>query len=75
MSPPRLLTNRKYAWGFDEVGAGNHSPLSWFHMGLTIVDSLDTLLILKMEAEFHEARQWVANHLDLEQIQPVSVST
>jgi hypothetical protein len=28
-----------------------------------------------MEAEFHEARQWVANHLDLEQIQPVSVST
>ncbi|GAX82024.1 hypothetical protein CEUSTIGMA_g9452.t1 [Chlamydomonas eustigma] len=63
---------RKYAWGFDEVGAGNHNPLSWFHMGLTIVDSLDTLLILKLEEEFHEARQWVANHLDFEQLQAVS---
>ena len=42
-------------------------------MGLTVVDSLDTLLILGLDEEFAEARHWVANHLDFEQMNPVSV--
>lgn len=36
-------------------------------MGLTIVDSLDTLIILGLMEEYTEARYWVANHLDLNQ--------
>ena len=42
-------------------------------MGLTVVDSLDTLLILELKEEFAEARHWVANHLDFEQNRGVSV--
>ena len=42
-------------------------------MGLTVIDSLDTLLILGLDEEFAEARHWVANHLDFEQMNPVSV--
>ena len=64
---------RKYGWNYDEINAGSRTAITWFHMGLTVVDSLDTLLILGLEEEFIEARQWVANHLDFEQQTPVSV--
>jgi mannosyl-oligosaccharide alpha-1,2-mannosidase len=39
------------------------SPHAWFNLGLTIVDSLDTLLIAGLMDEYHQARHWVANHL------------
>jgi hypothetical protein len=39
------------------------SPHAWFNLGLTIVDSLDTLLIAGLMDEYQEARHWVANHL------------
>lgn len=39
------------------------SPHAWFNLGLTIVDSLDTLLIAGLWDEYHQARHWVANHL------------
>ena len=64
---------RKYAWGHDELNAGSRNSREWFRMGLTIVDSLDTLLILKLDEEYAEARNWVINHLDMNQGQ-VSVS-
>ena len=34
-------------------------------MGLTIVDSLDTLLINGLMDEYAEARHWVANYFDM----------
>lgn len=57
---------RKFAWGHDEVNPSAQTPRDWFRLGLTIVDSIDTLLILKLDEEYAEARQWVANHLDME---------
>jgi mannosyl-oligosaccharide alpha-1,2-mannosidase len=42
----------------DELDAQNKRPRTWMNLGLTIVDSLDTLLILGMEDEYQEARQW-----------------
>lgn len=42
----------------------------WLNLGLTLVDSLDTLLLLNMTAEFEEARQWVATHMLLKQVGP-----
>lgn len=39
------------------------SPHAWFNLGLTIVDSLDTLLIAGLMDEYLQARHWVANHL------------
>jgi mannosyl-oligosaccharide alpha-1,2-mannosidase len=35
-------------------------------LGLTIVDSLDTMLVMGLESEYNEAREWVANHLDFD---------
>ena len=64
---------RKYAWGDDEVSPQAHSPRHWFGLGITIVDSLDTLLIMGLQEEYQQGRQWVANHLDLA-AQHVSVS-
>jgi len=36
----------------------------WLGMGATIVDALDTLWILGLKAEFQQARDWVATHLN-----------
>ncbi|KAG2490849.1 hypothetical protein HYH03_010767 [Edaphochlamys debaryana] len=58
---------RQFAWGHDELNAGSRNSREWFSMGLTIVDSLDTLQILGMLEEYAEARHWVINHLDLNQ--------
>lgn len=54
---------RKHAWGHDEVDILSKSPHAWFHLGLTIVDSLDTLLLAGLYEEYQQARHWVANHL------------
>jgi hypothetical protein len=57
------LVCRKHAWGFDELNAASQQPMAWFNLGLTIVDSLDTLLLMNLMDEYQEARHWVANHL------------
>ena len=36
---------------------------NWGGMGVTLVDSLDTLWIMGMKDEFNEARDWVAKSL------------
>ncbi len=56
---------RKFAWGIDELDAYSKAGMEWFRVGLTIVDGADTLMILGLEEEAHEARQWIAHHLDL----------
>lgn len=35
-----------------------------FGLGLTIVDSLDTLLLAGLTHEYKQARDWVADHLE-----------
>ncbi|KAF6255992.1 glycoside hydrolase [Scenedesmus sp. NREL 46B-D3] len=54
---------RQHAWGYDEVNGLSKTPRGWFNMGLTIVDSLDTLMIAGLHEEYQQARHWVANHL------------
>lgn len=53
------------AWGMDELkprsGTGDNN---WLGLGMTLVDSLDTLWIMGMIDEFNEARDWVAQNLD-----------
>eukprot|EP01127_Copromyxa_protea_P018090 TRINITY_DN561_c0_g1_i1.p1 TRINITY_DN561_c0_g1~~TRINITY_DN561_c0_g1_i1.p1 ORF type:complete len:574 (-),score=141.75 TRINITY_DN561_c0_g1_i1:21-1631(-) len=52
----------KYAWGYDEI-----KPVSlkgdqgWGGLGATIVDSIDTLLIMGFDEEYKLARSWVEN--------------
>ncbi len=55
----------RHAFGYDEL-----RPVSQAHhtafgsgMGLTLIDALDTLIIMKCTDEYERARQWVADHL------------
>ena len=59
---------REYAWGEDELEPLTHSSRRWFGLGLTLVDSLDTLHMMGLEEEFAEARDWVARSLVLDQV-------
>ncbi len=50
---------RIYAWGKDELKPVSRSSREWFNLGLTLVDSLDTMWLMGLEEEFVEAQEWV----------------
>ncbi|CAG8442737.1 12310_t:CDS:2 [Acaulospora morrowiae] len=54
------------AWGYDEYHPISRvgSNLSQRGIGFTIVDSIDTLLIMGLKDEYSKARDWIANTLD-----------
>ena len=64
----------EYAWGRDEL-----KPISrrghdnWGGMGVTLVDSLDTLWLMGLKEEFWQARDWVRDSLSFEHAATVSV--
>jgi mannosyl-oligosaccharide alpha-1,2-mannosidase len=63
----------KYAWGKNElkpVSKQDHSGSVFgsANMGATIVDSLDTLLIMGLKDEYKLGRDWVANNFTLENV-------
>ncbi|CAM9915035.1 unnamed protein product [Ectocarpus fasciculatus] len=64
----------EHAWGYDEV-----KPLSkkgsdnWGGMGVTLVDSLDTLWLMGLTEEFYHGRDWVRDHLTFNEVGMVSV--
>ncbi len=53
-----------HAWGHDHLKPMSRSAQNWFGLGLTIVDSLDTLYMVGLREEFMRARDWVATSLD-----------
>lgn len=56
---------KKDAWGYDFLGPQSHSGKDMHGLGYTIVDSLDTLLLMKMYKEFDEATKWINNSFSL----------
>jgi hypothetical protein len=62
----------QHAWGKDELKPVSKSHQNWLDIGLTIVDSLDTLWIMGLKDEFQKARDWVANELSFEKNRDVS---
>lgn len=64
----------RYAFGEDEI-----KPISlrgsstWGRLGITLVDSLDTLWLMGMKEEFNRARDWCKNILNHAQAADVSV--
>ncbi len=65
---------RKYAWGRDELKPlSNHGQDNWGGMGVTLVDSLDTLWVMGLKNEFSEARDWVRDKLSFDHVGTVSV--
>eukprot|EP00037_Helgoeca_nana_P002037 m.31449 g.31449 ORF g.31449 m.31449 type:complete len:627 (+) comp12321_c0_seq1:65-1945(+) len=61
------------AWGKDELKPISHSSETWFNLGLTLIDSLDTMLLMGMTDEYNEARVWVERSLDLTQNKDVNL--
>ena len=62
------------AWGYDELKPLNCGSVDNFGgTGATIVDALDTIWIMGLEAEWKAARNWVAQSLDFDQDQEVNV--
>ncbi|XP_033162240.1 endoplasmic reticulum mannosyl-oligosaccharide 1,2-alpha-mannosidase [Drosophila mauritiana] len=54
---------KKYAWGHDNLKPISQYSHEWFGLGLTIVDSLDTMYIMGLDDEFKEGRDWVEQSL------------
>ncbi|XP_054468619.1 endoplasmic reticulum mannosyl-oligosaccharide 1,2-alpha-mannosidase [Anoplopoma fimbria] len=57
---------KDYAWGHDELKPISRSFGEWFGLGLTLIDSLDTMWILGLKEEFAEAKDWVEKELSFD---------
>ncbi|KAJ3208629.1 mannosyl-oligosaccharide alpha-1,2-mannosidase [Clydaea vesicula] len=63
---------REYAWGYDELHPNSKIGRNSFRMGLTIIDSMDTLYIQglvdkRLMDEFELCREWVRDHLKFDE--------
>ena len=56
---------RRHAWGQDLLKPISRSSETNLGLGLTLVDSLDTLIIMDLKEEFVDAREWIKSHLDV----------
>ncbi|KAK5584295.1 hypothetical protein RB653_005903 [Dictyostelium firmibasis] len=65
---------KQYAWGKDELQPLTRDHKEWFGLGLSIVDSLDTLKIMGLEKEYKEGRDWVEFELKQSKNTGMSVS-
>lgn len=64
---------RTYAWGENElrpISKIGHSASVFGRasIGATIVDATDTLHIMGLMEEFNDAREWIAQSLDMKQV-------
>ena len=61
---------RERAFGKDEInpisGGVRSFPLRDHHLGLTLIEALDTLWLMELDAEFAEGLGWVKDHLDFD---------
>ncbi|XP_051907062.1 endoplasmic reticulum mannosyl-oligosaccharide 1,2-alpha-mannosidase isoform X2 [Hippocampus zosterae] len=58
---------KMYAWGHDELKPISKSFSEWFGLGLTLIDSLDTMWMMDLKEEFAEAKQWIEKELSFNQ--------
>jgi len=49
-------TYAQYGWGYDSMHSVSKSGYNWLYMNLTIVDAIDTLIVMEMTEEFEAAR-------------------
>ncbi|KAF0031196.1 hypothetical protein F2P81_015751 [Scophthalmus maximus] len=54
---------KDHAWGHDELKPISKSFGEWFGLGLTLIDSLDTMWILGLKEEFEESKAWIEKEL------------
>jgi len=54
---------KNFAWGQDELKPVSRTPHENFGMGLTLVDSLDTIIIMGLDKEYEECLEWIRDDL------------
>jgi mannosyl-oligosaccharide alpha-1,2-mannosidase len=68
---------RQRAWGKDDfkpISGGNKSfPLKDHHLGLSLIEAMDTLWVMGLDAEFADALAWVKGKCDFDVDGEVSV--
>jgi ER degradation enhancer, mannosidase alpha-like 2 len=66
---------KRYAWGHDELLPLSRGYRDWYGVpfAMTAVDSLDTLIIMGLQAEADTTREYIATHLSFNQDVFVSV--
>lgn len=65
---------RTFAWGFDTLKPVTRSGVNDFGgLCVTMIDSLDTLLIMGMYAEYKEAVNYIVDHVYLDQQEDVNL--
>lgn len=55
---------RRYAWGFDMLKPRSKESDHWFNLGLTIVDGVDTLIVMGLTNDVNLAVDWIENELN-----------
>jgi hypothetical protein len=60
---------REYAWGHDALKPLSRRPRDWYGVSLlmTPVDALDTLILMGLTREAHDARELIATRLSFDQ--------
>ena len=48
-----------HAWGFDELMPVSKQGKNWLYQGATIIDSMSTLKVMGLDAEYNQAVDWV----------------
>jgi mannosyl-oligosaccharide alpha-1,2-mannosidase len=68
---------RERAWGKDQIkpisGGSESFPLKGHHLGLSLIEALDTLWVMGLDEEFSDGVNWVTANLDFDVDGEVSV--
>lgn len=64
---------KAHAWGQDHLRPMSRTGHTWFGLGLTIIDGMDTMYLMGLHEELAAAREWVANSLQLSQKRDVNL--
>jgi mannosyl-oligosaccharide alpha-1,2-mannosidase len=68
---------RERAWGKDQIkplsGGFESFPLKNHHLGLSLIEALDTLWVMGLDEEFRDGVEWVKRELDFDVDGEVSV--
>lgn len=68
---------RKRAWGKDQImpvsGGSESFSIKGHHLGLSLIEALDTLWLMELDKEFQDGVDWIKAHLDFDVDGEVSV--
>lgn len=68
---------KEHAWGKDEIkpvsGGSSSFPLKDHHLGLSLIEALDTLWVMGLDSRFQDGIDWVRTKLDFDVDGEVSV--